>query len=88
MKYQPDLLPDIILERNHDCQYPKIIKPMNCNEKMKCRKVRRVLCYHVPNKHIFPEEYAHYLLFLFFPFRSGTELVGVNKTYQEQLRDE
>ena len=86
-EYQPDLLPDILLESNHDCQYPKIIKLMNCNEKMKCRKVH-VLCYHYPNNHRFSEKYANHLLFIFYQFRSESELLGVNKTYQEQLRDE
>ena len=87
-EYQPDLLPDILLESNHDCQYAKIIKLMNCNEKMKCRKVRHVLCYHYPNNHRFPEKYANHLLFIFYLFRSESELLGVNKIYQEQLRDE
>ena len=86
--YQPDLLRDILLESNHDCQYPKIIKLINCNEKMKRRKGRCVLRYHVPNKHRSPEKYAHHLLFVFYPICSETELVRVNKTYQEQLRDE
>ena len=44
-EYQPYLLPDIFWESNHDCQFPKIVKLMNCNEKMKCCKVQCVLCY-------------------------------------------
>lgn len=86
--YQPHLLPDTLLESNHDSQYPNIIKLMNCNEKMKCRKVQRVFRYHVPNKHRYPEKYAQHLQLLFYPLRSGIELLGVNKTYQLQLRDE
>ena len=86
--YQPHLLPDTLLESNHDSQYPNIIKLMNCNEKMKCRKVQRVFRYHVPNKHRYPEKYAQHLQLLFYPLRSGIELFGVNKTYQLQLRDE
>ena len=61
---------------------------MNCNEMMKCRKVQRVPRYHVHKKHIFPEKYAHNLLFIFYPFCSESKLLGVNKTYQGQLRDE
>ena len=86
--YQPHLLPDMLLESNHDSQYPNIIKLMNRNEKMKCRKVQRVFRYHVPNKHRFPEKYAQHLQLLFYPLRSEIELLGVNKTYQLQLRDE
>ena len=86
--YQPHLLPDMLLESNHDSQYPNIIKLMNCNEKMKCRKVQRVFRYHVPNKHRFPDKYAQHLHLLFYPLRSEIELLRVNKTYQLQLRDE
>ena len=51
-EYQPDILPDELIEENHGlCGYPKTIKLMNSKEKMRCRKVRRVLRYHVPNKH-------------------------------------
>ena len=46
---------------------------------MKCRKVQRVLHYHVSNKHRFPEKYVYHLLFLFYPFCSESELLGVNK---------
>ena len=75
--YQPDALPDSLIEGNHNCcNYPKIIKLMNSNEKMRCRKVRRVLRYHTPSKHQYPEKYAHHLLLLFYPFRSENELLG------------
>ena len=70
-EYQLDLLPDSLIEVNHeDLNYPKIIKLMNSNERMRCWKVRRVLRYHTPKKYRFPEKYAHHLLVLFFPFRS------------------
>ena len=59
-----------LMEVNHEnLSYPKNIKLMDSNEKMHCRKVRRVLRYHTPNKYRFPEKYVHHLLFLFFPFR-------------------
>ena len=58
------------MEVNHEnLSYPKNIKLMDSNEKMHCRKVRRILRYHTPNKYRFPEKYVHHLLFLFFPFR-------------------
>ena len=86
-EYQPNILPDEVIEENHTlCGYPKTIKLINSNEKMRCRKVRRVLRYHVPNKHRFPEKYAHHLLFLFYPFRSENELLaGKPPSYQTKL---
>ena len=48
--YQPDTLPDSLIEGNHNYRnYPKIIKLMNSNEKMRWCKVRWVLRYHTPN---------------------------------------
>ena len=41
---------------------------------MQCQKVRPVLRYHTPNKYIFPEKYAHHLLY--FPFWSKKEFLG------------
>ena len=75
--YQPDALPDSLIEGNHNCcNYPKVIRLMNYNDKMRCCKVRRVLRYHTPNKHQYPEKYVHHLLLLFYPFRSENELLG------------
>ena len=38
------------METNHeDCQFINIIPPMSLEENLKCRKVRAVLRYHVPN---------------------------------------
>ena len=59
---------------------------MNCNETMKCRKVRRVLRYHVPNKDRYPEKFSQILLFMFHPFRPTDELLtGTPPTYQNTL---
>ena len=41
---------------------------MSSNEKLKRRKVRAVLRYHAPNPYRNPEQYAHHLLFSFYPF--------------------
>ena len=89
-EYQPDNLPDTVVEGNHiESNYPKKIKLMNSNEKMQCRKVRRVLRYHVPNKYIHPEKYAHHLLLLFFPFRAEEKLkAGIPASYQNKLLEE
>ena len=52
-------------------------------EKLKCHKVKAVLRYHVPNRHKKPEQYAHNLLFMFFPFRNESELCS-GKTNDSQ----
>ena len=73
---QPEALPDTLIEGNHNCcNCPKIIKLMNSNEKIRCRKVRRVLRYYTPSKHQYPEKYVHHLLLLFYSFRSENYLV-------------
>ena len=52
----PDLLPDILMEGNHkNLNYRKIIKLVNCNKKMQCRKVCWVLRCHTANKYRFPQ---------------------------------
>ena len=73
---QPEELVDEIIEANHTLvgQYPKIIPLNNSKEKLKCRKVELVLRYHVPTRHKDPEEYAHHLLFMFYPFWVESEL--------------
>ena len=59
---------------------------MECNETIKCRKVRRVLRYHGPNNDRYPEKFAHHLLFMFYPFRSEDELLTGNpSTYRNTL---
>ena len=47
---------------------------MSSNEKLKRRKVRAVLRYHVPNPNRNPEQYAHHLLFSFYLFRDEGNL--------------
>ena len=59
---------------------------MNCNETVKCRKVRRGLIYHGPNKDKYPDKFAHHLLFMFYQFRSEDEsLTGNTPTYRNTL---
>ena len=43
-------------------------------EKLKCRKFKSVLRYHQPSPHKNVEQYAHHLLFAFYPFRQEEEL--------------
>ena len=84
--YQPEILVDDLIENNHasDILYPSSIPITSANEKLKCRKVPYVLNFHVPNQHTHPEEYAHHLLFMYFPFRKETEL-KLNNSYAERL---
>ena len=57
---------------------------MSANKKLKCHKFPYVLKYHVPNQHTHPEEYAHDLFFMYFPFRNKNEL-KLNNSYAEKL---
>ena len=61
---------------------------MNTKEKLKCRNVKAVLRYYVPNRHKYPEKYAHHLLFLFYPFRNEENLKSGNSgTFSEKLQE-
>ena len=87
---QPEIFQEILIEENHSpCGYPSPIPLMSLKkEKIKCRKVKAVLRYHVPNRHKKPEQYAHHLLFMFFPFRNESELCCTpSGTYMEKLNE-
>ena len=69
---QPVVLSDELLETNHaDCQFINIIPIMSSEEKLKCRKIRADLRYHVPNVNKHPEQYAHHLLFSVTVFKTS-----------------
>ena len=56
---------------------------------MRYRKVRTVLQYHVPNKLLSPEKFAHHVLLLFYPFRDEKELLsGFSPLYQNKLQEQ
>ena len=57
---------------------------MNSKEKLRCRKTKQVLRFHIPNKNISLEKYSHYLLFLYYPFRLEKDLL-YNNNYHEKL---
>ena len=80
--YQPEIPVDDLIEHNQasDIYYPSSMPIMSGNEKLKCQKVPYVLKYHAPNQHTHPEEYAHHLLFMHFPFRNENEL-KLNNSY-------
>ena len=48
-----------------------------------CRKIPLVLQYHVPSKERCPEEYAHHMLFMYFPFKDDEELKHSNRFSNE-----
>ena len=80
-------LVDKIVECNHkeSPEFPQVVK-LNSKEKLVRRKVPTVLRYFVPNQQINPEDYAHHLLFLFYPFRSEVYLqTGGPPSYQAKL---
>ena len=86
---QPTVLEELLLEINHNaCNYPSTIPLMNSKEKLKCRQVKAVLRYYVPNRYKYPEKYAHHLLFLFYPFRNEENLKSDNSgTFSEKLQE-
>ena len=54
-----------------------------------CRIVRQILRYHVPNKLLSPEKYAHVVMLLFFPFRDEKQLhSGCPSFYQNKLHEQ
>ena len=86
---QPEILNENVLEDNHNlCKYPSTIPLMSSKEKLKCRKVKSFLRYHVPNRNKNPEKHAHHILFMFYPFRDESKLYStICGTYMEKLSD-
>ena len=72
---QPVLLDDTVMESNHaETRFPKVVPLMTFKEKLHCRKVKAVLGYHQPSPTKHTEQYAHHLLFSFYPFRNEEQL--------------
>ena len=87
--YQPEELGGEIVRdiSNSDYLYPKDIKLLS-NEKIKCRKTPYVLQYYVPNKETKPEQYTHYMVSMYYPFRDEKELLsGIPPTYANKLSE-
>ena len=87
-EYQPDELDDSLIEKNHEeSLYPKQMKLMISGRKMRCRKMRRILRFHAPNNILYPVEFAHHVLLLFYPFRDEKELLsGLQPLHQNKLK--
>ena len=72
---QPEIRNDNVLEENHSlCGYPLTIPLMSSKEILKCKTVKKVLRYHIPNQNKKPKKYAHLMLFMFYPFRIESDL--------------
>ena len=88
---QPDVLTDHLLElqiatsETRCMNLPQRIKLINRNEYMKCRKVKAVLRYHIPNKRKEPEAYFHHLRMLYYPWRDENNLLAENGTYMSKF---
>ena len=90
-------IPIVMIVRKHNASLPvfkkmkdlvSTITLMISHEKLKCRQVKTVLRYFVPNRHKFPEKYAHHLLFMFYPFRNEEHLKSSNSgTFSEKLQE-
>ena len=67
--YQTKEHPDEVVESSHNIEhkYPRYIPLLSSKEK--CHKITFVLQFPVPNKVTQPEEYAHHLLFMYYPVR-------------------
>ena len=89
-EYQLDEFDDNLVRNDHENNHvltPPKIRLMIAGETMQCRKVRHILRYHVSNKLLAAEEFAHHVLFLFFLFRDVKELLsGFPPLYQNKLR--
>ena len=87
--YQSEELDDEIVEDISKSDYlcPKDIKLLS-NDKMKCRKTPYVLKCFVPNKETKPEEYAHHMLLMYYPFKNEKKLLSGNPpTYASKLSE-
>ena len=59
---------------------------MCVKESIKLQKGKSILTHQIPNQTTQPEDYAHQMLFIFFPFRNESDLkAAVSGTYLEKL---
>ena len=65
---------------------PKSFPLMSSKESLKLQKNKCILRYHIPNQTTQPEEYAHCMPLMFFPFINESYLrAAVSGTYLEKL---
>ena len=58
---------------------------MISRQTMRCRKARRLLRYHMPNKHLSLENFAHHVLLLFNPFGYEKMQSGCPPLYKNEV---
>ena len=84
--YQPEILEELDPAEVADLALPKSVPLMSSKERLKLRKTKSILRYHVPSKEKKPEHHAHHLLFMFYPFRNEEELKNTpSGTFTEKL---
>jgi len=83
---QPTILTDAVIQSQTE---PDLILPskirLSNNEVMKCRTIKAVIRYHVPNKTKDPEKYCHHLLFLYYPWTQESSLIGRDNSYASKF---
>ena len=68
---------------------PQKFKLMISGKTMRCHKVRRIPQYHVPNKLLSPEKFAHHVMLLFYLLRDRKEsLSGFPPLYQNKRQEQ
>ena len=69
--YQPDEHLHKVVESSHNIEdkYPRYISLLSSKEKLKYHKITLFLQFHLSNNVARPEEYAHNMLFMHYPFR-------------------
>ena len=66
---QPEVLDEDISKIHHDLSnLPLLLPLMSFKDKLKCRQVKQVLRYHIPNKTLYPEKYAPPPIIFILPF--------------------
>ena len=67
--YQPIVSDDELMEsKDAKCYYPTLISLISSKEKFKCRNVKTVFRYHLPNPNRDIEKFAHHMLFSSYSF--------------------
>ena len=81
-----------LIENNHEeCSYPppKKNKLISSGVTMRCRKIRRNLGHHVPNKLLSPEDFTDHVMLLFYPFSDENELLSdCPPLYQYKMQEQ
>ena len=83
---QPEILDDLLRSSKsvEQSDLPKSFPLMSSKESLKLQKEKCILRFHIPNQTTQPKEYAHRMLFIFFPFRNESDLkAAVSRIYSE-----